>query len=276
MFDNVPARGNASLSPDADGRAAEVPRQFGGVFSLERVRNNILRGLPPESYERLQNRLERVPLKRRQVLHERNLPVSHAYFIERGLVSMLARSENASLLEVGTMGRGDFAGLPLVLGTGRTPHRCVVQVPGEAMRISAGDLAEVLDEVPALRRVLLRYVQASSVQSTQLVVCNARHTIRQRLARWLLFALDRIDGNEVALTHQLLARALGVRRAGITTAMGCMEQSGLIARGRGRLAVLDRTGLEAEVCECYRAIRTEYGRVSCQEITSADRSTIRH
>ncbi len=276
MFNELPEPGSESGPLRADGQTFRNPVPFGGTQHRERVCNGLLHALTPEAYDRLRPCLERVPLKRRQVLHERNLPVSHAYFIERGLVSLLARSENSSLLEVGTMGRGDFAGLPLVLGTSRTPHRCVVQVPGEAMRISAGDLAEALDEVPALRRVLLRYVQATSVQSTQLVVCSAKHTIRQRLARWLLFALDRIDGSEVALTHQFLARALGVRRAGVTTAMGRMEDAGLIARGRGRLVVLDRSRLEAEVCECYRAIRTAYGRVTCQEVVAPDHGILRH
>jgi len=233
------------------------------------VRNGLLRALPASALSDLMPSLERVPLRRRQVLHERNLPLSHGYFLERGLASLLARAGDSCALEVGTLGQGDFAGLPLVLGTMRTPHRCVVQVAGEALRISADDLQQALGDMPALRQVMLAYAQASLVQSSQLVVCNTRHPMYQRLARWLLFAQDQVGAQEIPLTHQFLARALGVRRAGVTTAMGRMEDAGLIRRGRGRLVILDRARLEEEACECYRAIRSEHGRIGCDDPVSA-------
>jgi CRP-like cAMP-binding protein len=230
------------------------------------IRNGLLNALPVEALEELQPYLQRVVLKRRQVLHERNLPIAHAYFIEAGLASLLARAGEQSTLEVGTLGHMDFVGVPLVLGAARTPYRCVVQVPGEALRITAEDLRRVLSSIPALHQLLLRYIQARTVQSTQLVVCNTRHTLKQRLARWLLFAHDRIDGNELPVTHQFLGRALGVRRAGVTTAMGRMEENGLLHRGRGRLVLLDRARLEEEACDCYRTLRSEHGRITCDEI----------
>jgi CRP-like cAMP-binding protein len=227
------------------------------------IRNGLLQALPAEALDELMPYLERVPLKRRQVLHERNLPVMYAYFIERGLASLMARAEDQCMLEVATLGQQDFVGLPIVLGTARTPHRCVVQVSGEAWRISAEDLRRLLGRIPALRQLLLSYVQAAGVQSAQLVVCNSRHSLRHRLARWLLFAHDRVEGNEIALTHQFLGRALGVRRAGVTTAMGRLEEAGMIHRGRGRIMILDRASLESETCDCYRAIRSEYTRITC-------------
>jgi CRP-like cAMP-binding protein len=233
--------------------------------SNETVRNSLLRILPKDVFEQLSPCLERVVLKRRQVLHERNLPVNSAYFIERGLASLLARAGEGGAVEVGTLGNRDFVGLPIVLGTVRTPHRCVVQIPGEALRISADDLRQAMGDIPAVRQLLLSYVQAASVQGTQLVVCNSLHTLQQRLARWILFAHDRIEGNEIALTHQVLGRALGVRRAGVTTAMGRMEEAGLIHRGRGRILILNRAGLEDEACECYRALRSEHGRIACED-----------
>ena len=232
-----------------------------------RIRNGLLQALPAEVINELMPYLERVPLKRRQVLHERNLPVAHAYFIERGLASLMARVEDQCMLEVATLGQQDFVGLPIVLGTTRTPHRCVVQVSGEAWRISAEDLQALLSRIPALRQLLLSYVQATGVQSAQLVVCNSRHSLRHRLARWLLFAHDRVEGNEIALTHQFLGRALGVRRAGVTTAMGRLEEAGMIHRGRGRIMILDRAGLEGETCDCYRAIRSEYNRITCDSVS---------
>jgi CRP-like cAMP-binding protein len=178
----------------------------------------------------------------------------YAYFIERGLASLMARAEDQCMLEVATLGQQDFVGLPIVLGTARTPHRCMVQVSGEAWRISAEDLQMHLGRIPALRQLLLCYVQAAGVQSAQLVVCNSRHSLRHRLARWLLFAHDRVEGNEIAL---------GVRRAGVTTAMGRLEEAGMIHRGRGRIMILDRASLEGETCDCYRAIRSEYTRITC-------------
>jgi CRP-like cAMP-binding protein len=232
-----------------------------------RIRNGLLQMLPAEALAELMPYLERVPLKRRQVLHERNLPVTHAYFIENGLASLMARAEDNCMLEVGTLGQQDFVGTPIVLGTTRTPHRCVVQVSGAAWRIAAEDLQMLLARVPALRQLLLCYVQAANVQSAQLVVCNTRHSLRQRLARWLLFAHDRVEGNEIALTHQFLGRALGVRRAGVTTAMGRLEEAGMIHRGRGRIMIMDRARLEDEVCDCYRAIRSEYKRITCDAVT---------
>jgi CRP-like cAMP-binding protein len=228
-------------------------------FDTDRiVRNELLSALPAGDLAQLSSRLERVPLKRRQFLQERNLPVTHAYFIERGGASLLSRAGEGETVEVGTLGAKDLAGVPIVLGTARSPHRCVVQVPGEALRIRADHLTQAMNDLSALRKLLLRYVQAAMVQSAQLVVCSTKHALHERLARWLLVAQDRLGGNEVPLTHQVLSRALGVRRATVTTAIGRMEEAGLVRRGRGRLVILDGAGLERASCECYRAIRAEH------------------
>jgi len=136
-------------------------------------------------------------------------------------------------------------------------------VPGEAFRIGAEELGRALEALPALRRLLLAYVQAAMVQSAQLAVCNTRHSLRERLARWLLLAHDRLDGDEIPLTHQSLSRAIGVRRAGVTTAMGRMEEAGVVRRGRGRLVILDRGALVATSCKCYGVIRAEQRRIFC-------------
>lgn len=252
------SRGNAALhKPDCADRS-----RLAGIGS----RNGLLSLLPGAAMEELEPLLERVPLKRRQVLHERNLPIGHAYFIEAGLASLMARTGEQGTLEVGTLGSKDLVGMPLVLGASRTPYRCIVQVPGEALRIEAEDLRQALERIPALRTLLLKYVQASTVQSTQLVVCNTSHTLQQRLARWLLVADDRLEGNEIPVTHQFLGRALGVRRAGVTTAIGRMEELGLLRRGRGRIGIVDREQLEDISCECFRTIRAEHRRMVCDEL----------
>lgn len=225
------------------------------------VRNALLSALDASELRELSRHLEPVPLRPRQVLQERNLPVTHAYFVERGIASLLSRAGERGSLEVGIVGVQGFVGLPVVLGTLRSPHRCVVQVGGEALRIGTEPLQRAMSDIPRLRALLLGYVQAVMVQSAQLVVCNTRHSLSERLARSLLLAHDRLGGNEVPLTHQSLSRLLGVRRAGVTTAVGQMERAGLIRRGRGRLVISDVQGLQHASCECYRAINAEHDRI---------------
>jgi len=250
--------------PVPPGRPAyrpEQPRFSARPDAPGTVRNKLLSALPADDLAQVLPLLERLPLKPKQVLQERNLPITHVYFIERGAASLLSRAGERGTVEVGTIGSKDLAGMPVVLGTARSPHRCVMLVEGEALRIRAEDLTRAMDGLPALRQLLLGYVQAAMVESAQLVVCGNRHGLHERLARWLLVARDRLDGVEFPLTHQTLSRALGVRRASITTALGRLEQAGLIRRGRGRLEILDGEGLEGACCECYRAIRSEHHRL---------------
>lgn len=257
-FGEVRARRGAGLGPDVT------------------LRNDLLTALPENTLSRLRPLLERVDLKRRQVLQERNVPIPHAYFIERGAASVLSRSGDGSAVEVGTLGRGDLVGLSIVLGIPRSPHRCVVQVPGEALRIGTDDLERALDEFSCLRSLLLAYVQTIMVEGAQLVVCNTRHTLKEKLARWLLVAHDRLDGDQIPLTHQSLSRAVGVRRAGVTTAVGQLEAAGIVRRGRGRVTIIDRPALEQASCECHRAIRAEHKRIVCREELGAPVGTPVH
>lgn len=229
-------------------------------------RNGLLRALPTDALNELRPSMKRVSLKRRQVLQERNLPLSYAYFIEEGAASLLSRSGDSAGVEIATLGRFDFIGIPLVLGTCRSPHRCVVHIPGQAVRISAEDLVRAVQAVPAVRALLLGYVQAAMVHTAQIALCNSRHSLQQRLARWLLTAQDQLDAREISVTHQCLSRALGVRRAGVTTAVGRMEADGLLQRGRGVVAIADRAGVESQSCECYRAIRSEHQRILCEPV----------
>jgi CRP-like cAMP-binding protein len=146
-------------------------------------RNGLLRALPGEALDELRPVLERVELKRRQVLYERNVPLTYGYFIERGAAALHLRLAGRGTLEVSLLGPSDFIGVPLVLSTGRTPHRCVVQVPGTALRISARDLAQALSEKTRFRDILLGYVQGRMVETAQLAACNTCHGLHQRLAR---------------------------------------------------------------------------------------------
>lgn len=235
-----------------------------GLREGARPRNTLLTSLPDHDLAAIRHQLERVALRRRQVLHERNAAAAYVYFIERGTVSLLCRRAGRDSLEVGMLGRDDLVGVSAVLGTARAPHRCVVQVPGEALRIRAEDLRRAMDGHSGLRSLLLAHVQALLIQSEQLVVCQTDHSLSERLASSLLLTLGHLDGDEVPLTHRSLSRSLGVRRAGVTTALGEMESAGLIRRGRGWIRVLDRPELEHVACECHRIIRTERKLVVCR------------
>jgi CRP-like cAMP-binding protein len=232
-------------------------------------RNTLLASLPDGDLAAIRPHLERVVLRRRQVLQERNTAVAYAYFIERGIVSLLCRVAGRDSLDVGALGRDDVVGVSVVLGTARAPHRAVVQVTGEALRIRSDDLRQAMDRSPCLRSLLLAHVHAMLVQSEQLVACHAYHSLSERLASALMLTLQQLDGDEVPLTHRSLSRSLGVRRAGVTTMLGELEASGIIRRGRGQIRVLDRERLEHVACECQRIIRTERRQVVCENVTDA-------
>jgi CRP-like cAMP-binding protein len=159
---------------------------------------------------------------------------------------------------VAIIGQLGLVGVPVVLGTMRSPQRCVMEVPGEALQINAEDLRRAMDESPLLRQQLMNYVQALLIQNSQTVLCNARHRLEERLARWLLLAQDRLDDDSIPLTHDLLSMMLGVRRAGITTALERLERSGAVRKGRGAVEIANRAHLEQWTCECYRIIAMEY------------------
>lgn len=216
--------------------------------------NDLIRYLSHSSQRRLLGCCDEVRLKPRQLLQERNLPLRHAYFLERGAASLTARAGNCLPVEIQTLGTKDFIGIPLILGMRVSPHRCMVQVPGTALRIEADTLIDLVRRDREIEKLLLRYVQATLIQSSQLAACNSRHSLQQRLARWLLVARDKFSSREIPLTHRCMAQALGVRRAGITTTMSKMEAQGIIKQGRAQVCILDQARLEELSCNCDRVI----------------------
>jgi len=226
------------------------------------VQNRLLASMSAETFNHLRPHLERVPLRRREILQERNRPLEHVHFIEQGVASLFARTSRDGPVEVAMIGRLGLVGIPVVLGTMRSPNRCLVQVPGEALRIESEDLRQAIDACPELRQQLMNYVQALLVQNSQSVLCNVRHELRERLCRWLLLACDRLDDRMVPVTHDLLSMTLGVRRAGVTTALAKLEATGALHRSRGAIEVVDRGILEQGACECYRIISREYSRLT--------------
>jgi CRP-like cAMP-binding protein len=253
------------LAPRLNGHSNR-PRLLGGVQPMETiqpdsVQNKLLLALGSTELGKLTAQLQRVMLRPRQILVEPNIPVREVYFIEHGIAGVISRSKQRRPMEVSMVGRWGLVGLPAVLGTSRSPFRCIVQVPGTALRMRAEDLQRAMREMPAFQQMLMNYVQARMVQQAQITVCNARHRVKERVARWLLMGLDRLDGTAIPVTHDLLGRMLGIRRAGVTVVISEMEADGILRRGRGQLEVLDRDRLQQAGCHCHGFIRREYERL---------------
>src|SRR3954453_21519609 len=191
------------------------------------VRNRLLSALPPDDFGLLQPYLEPTSLELRQWLSETKQPISHIYFPEQSIVSILADTSQGRI-EVGMIGPEGMAGLPVVHGIERSPHGCLVQAAGQALRITAQNLRTAMRHSPALHARLLRYAHARMVQTAQTAYANAGFTIEARLARWVLMTDDRLEGDELPLTHDFLSMMLGVRRPGVTLAVQSFEGNRMI------------------------------------------------
>ena len=218
------------------------------------VRNKILLALPPAERDALFSKLEFIDLPTRFMLHEPGEPITHAYFINDGLASVLSVMKDGKSVEVGLAGREGFVGLPLVIGLSTSGTQVVMQVKGNAFRITAADCKDALSRSRQLELALNRYVQTLSLQAVQGAACNRLHEVHERLARWLLMSQDRMGGDIVPLTQEFLAHMLGTPRASVTIAAGILQKAGLITYNRGSVKILDRNELEDSACECYSAI----------------------
>lgn len=238
------------------------------------VKNRLLACLDPASFGQLAPHLDLVPLRRRAVLQDHFHPIEHVHFIESGVASLYARTRADGPVEVALVGRFGLIGVSAILEAGRSPHRCLMQVPGQALRISVADLRASTDSSPVIRHHLLGYVNALLAQNAQAALCNGRHDVEQRLCRWLLLAADRLDEPAIPITHDILAMNLGIRRAGVTRWLGALQKTGAIAIRRGTCEIIDRRALEQRVCECYAIIASEYRRLSvrgCHDHVLRDR-----
>ena len=207
--------------------------------------------------------LEPIAIKQRRVLHHDKAPMEHVYFIEEGLISVLAHIDDKRAVEVWLIGREGLSGVPIVLGGTMSPHRRVVQLSGRALRMRAEDVQAAMETMPEFRRLLLRYAQFVLVQASQSSACNSSHAVRQRLARWLLTAHDQVDGDAIPVTHSMLARLLGVRRATVSDSIASLERDGIVGKQRAQITVLDRDRLEDVSCVCYRVTARERERILC-------------
>jgi CRP-like cAMP-binding protein len=221
------------------------------------VQNQILACMPVEAFAMLAPQLTRVGLNRRAILQERNRRLEDVHFIEAGVASILAWTPQDGPVQVGLVGRFGLVGVSAVLGVAGSPHRCLMQTDGEALRVSGDELAKIVDAFPSFRHQILNYVHFLLIQNSQFALCNARHELEARVSRLLLLTLDRLDGDIIPVTHDQLSMMLGVRRAGITETLATLESAGAVRRCRGAVEITDRTILEARACECYRIIAAE-------------------
>jgi CRP-like cAMP-binding protein len=227
-------------------------------FTPGSIKNRLLRTLPADELERIRPRLELVNLTTKTVLIAPEREVESVYFVEAGIVSMISTLEDGARIEVGMVGFEGMLGLPVLLGSGTSPWEAMVQVEGVGLRMSAAAFRSALAEIPSLMGVLLRYLDAVQSQIAQSAACNGRHPVEQRLARWLLTTLDRVEGDCFVMTQEFMSTMLGVRRPGVTLAIGAVQRAGLVRHERRTMHVLDRTGLEAASCECHDIVKRRF------------------
>ena len=223
--------------------------------------NHLLAALLDAEFDRLSPHFELVPMPLGDVLYESGGKLSYAFFPTTSIVSLHYLLENGGSSEIAGVGNEGILGVSLFMGGNTTPSRAIVQTGGHGYRLPAHVLMNEFDRGGQVMRLLLRYTQALLTQMAQTAVCNRHHTVEQQLCRWLLLTLDRLPRNDLTMTQELIANMLGVRREGVTEAAGRLQGYGYISYRRGHITVLDRVGLERDVCECYAVVKKEFARL---------------
>jgi CRP-like cAMP-binding protein len=238
------------LAPHAEVPPARKPRG-----------NRLLRALSRADLNLISPHLVQTPLNVRDSFERANKRIEEVCFPETGIASVIAEQPGGRRIEIGLIGCEGMTGSAVVLGTDRTPHVTYIQVAGEGYRLPVPKLRELIAKSPKFRDLLLKFVQAFMVQTAHTAIANARGTLTERLARWLLMAHDRVPGNELALTHEFLSLMMAVRRPGVTEALQSLESAGLIQCARSRITVLDRKGIEKVAGTFYGVPEAEYLRL---------------
>jgi CRP-like cAMP-binding protein len=225
------------------------------MSQLKWPRNRLLLALPASNLKRLMSQLELVPCERGRILLDADSILDDVFFPDSGVVSVVALYEDGSIIEMATIGREGCTGFQAIFGDKESSVRFLVQLPGSAARMSRSAFLRAMKAMPAFRNLMRAYVQAFMEQVLVSGACNGAHSVKQRLARWLLMMDDRTDDNLLRITQTLLAEMLGVQRPTITNVVREFEKAGLIAPGQRQIAVLDRQGLLQASCECYQMVR---------------------
>ncbi len=237
-----------------------MPDRLSVDFGTPR-QNKLLAALSARDLERLLPNLQPVCLEPGEVIYESGADLEAVYFPTTAIVSLMYVLVDGSSAEIALVGNDGLVGVALFMGGASTPGRAVVQSSGWVFRLKAQDLIAEFERAGAMQHLLLRYTQALITQMAQTAVCNRHHSIDQQLCRWLLMTLDRSPSNEIAITQELIANMLGVRREGVTAAVGTLEDAGHIRHRRGHITVISRGGLEARCCECYGVVKRESDRL---------------
>jgi CRP-like cAMP-binding protein len=247
--------------PKAQGAKGERPRD--ARPTNDRIwsgGNHILAALPPDEVARLRQSLTPIALASGDILYQQHSRIDRVYFPETAVASLVNRMTDGAAVEVGTIGNEGAVGLDLFLGADISIPETLVQIPGDAQYMPSSEFRAAIDRMPALRSIVGQCIHAFVTQVSQTAACNRLHGVEQRCARWLLLTHDRVAGaDSFPLTHQFLSFMLGVRRAGVTEALGALTLAGLIRSKAGQITVMDRDGLEAACCECYAIVRRHSG-----------------
>ena len=218
-------------------------------------RNRLLLALPSRNLKRLMLELEHIRCQRAQVLMDADSSLDHVFFPDSGVVSVVAVYADGSIIEMATIGREGCSGVQAILGAKRSSVQLLVQIPGSAAKMSRAAFTRAMRSMPPFKSVMDAYVQSFLEQVMVSVACNGAHSLKQRLARWLLMMRDRSDGDALPITQSVLAEMLGVQRPTITNAARELERAGLIEPGRRHVTIRDRQGLTEASCECYQLVR---------------------
>ena len=224
-------------------------------------KNHLLAALPEAEYQRWLPHLEWVGMPLGQVLYEAGGTLAHVYFPTTAIISLLYVMENGASAEIAIVGNEGIVGISLFMGGESTPSRAVVQSAGAGFRLKANVMKDEFNRAGLVLHLLLRYTQALITQMTQTAVCNRHHTLDQQLCRWLLLSLDRLQGDALVMTQELIANMLGVRRESVTETALKLQEAGMIRYARGHITVLDRDRLQERACECYAVVKKEYDRL---------------
>jgi CRP-like cAMP-binding protein len=217
--------------------------------------NRLLLSLPTRNLKQLAPKLEFIRCERDEILLDVDASLDHVFFPHSGVISVVALYADGNVIEMATIGREGFAGVQAFFGARRSSARLLVQIPGSAAKMSRATFDRAMKSMPSFRGLMLAYVQAFFEQVLVSAACNGRHSLRERLARWLLMMRDRSDADVMPITQDLLAELLAVQRPSVTHAVAELEEAGLILRGRRQITILDRKGLIKASCECYQLVR---------------------
>ena len=231
------------------------------ISLIDAQKNQLLAVLPEAELERWLPQLEWVEMPLGMALYESGGTLGYVYFPTSAIVSLLYVMEDGASAEIAVVGNEGIVGISLFMGGESTSSRAVIQSAGRGFRLRGQTMKEEFNRAGPVLHLLLRYTQALITQMSQTAVCNRHHSLDQQLCRWLLLSLDRLAGNELVMTQELIANMLGVRREGVTEGALKLQRAGLIRYARGRITILDREGLESRTCECYAVVKREYERL---------------